>query len=29
EFPDIMTRYCPELRQRLTSLVEDEDLIVK
>ena len=28
EFPDIMTRYCPELRQRLTSLVEDEDLIV-
>ncbi len=28
EFPDIMTRYCPELRQRLTSLVEEEDLIV-
>ena len=28
EFPDIMTRYCPELRQLLTSLVEDEDLIV-
>jgi len=28
EFPDIMTRYCPELHQRLTSLVPEDDVVV-
>lgn len=27
EFPDMTTGYCPELRQRLTSLVQGVDLI--